>query len=141
MAETYLVPVDFSPASELGLNYALKLAHEKKARLILLYVIPAASATRKEGTAFEFYRLLERDARESFNALAKRKKLKTGDYETVISRGLSPGEAIAREAKKLKADLIVMASHGRSGWRRFFLGSVAERVLRCADRPVLIVKK
>ena len=39
MAETYLVPVDFSPASEVGLDYALKLVKEKKARLILLYVI------------------------------------------------------------------------------------------------------
>jgi nucleotide-binding universal stress UspA family protein len=141
MAETYLVPVDFSPASELGLDYALKLANQKKARLVLLYVIPATSVERSEGTIVEFYRLLERDAREKFSALAKRKKLKPGEYETVIRRGLSAGAIIAKEAKKLKADMIVMASHGRSGLQRLFLGSVAERTLRCADRPVLVVKK
>lgn len=139
-AETYLVPLDFSPASEAGLDYALKLANEKKAHVILLHVIPAANVKRSEGTAFDFYRLLESEARENFSTLANRKKLKPGKYQTVISRGLSPGEVIAKEAKKLKIDMIVMASHGRSGLQRLFLGSVAERTLRCADCPVLIVK-
>jgi universal stress protein A len=139
-AETYLVPVDFSPASEVGLDYALKLANEKNAQLILFHVIPAANIKRSEGTALDFYRLLESEAREKFSSLAKRKKLKQGKYQTVISRGLSPGEAIARQAKKLKTDMIVMASHGRSGLRRLFLGSVAERTLRFAECPVLIVK-
>lgn len=91
-----------------------------------------------EGAAFDFYGLLERDAREKFSKLAKRKKLKPREYQAVITHGLSPGEIIAKEAKKLKADMIVMTSHGRSGWQRWFLGSVAERTLRCADRPVLV---
>ena len=47
MAETYLVPVDFSPTSEMGLDYALKLANEKKARLILLHVITSATGDRR----------------------------------------------------------------------------------------------
>jgi nucleotide-binding universal stress UspA family protein len=46
MAETYLVPVDFSPPSEVGLDYALKLAKEKKARVILLHVITSAAGNR-----------------------------------------------------------------------------------------------
>ena len=49
-------------------------------------------------------------------------------------------EAVCQEAKALDADIIVMASHGHSGLARLFLGSVAERVLRLADRPVLIVR-
>jgi universal stress protein A len=139
-AETYLVPVDFSPASEVGLDYALKLANEKNAHVILLHVIAAARIKRSEGTALDFYRLLKSEARENFSKLAKRKKLKPGKYQTVISRGLSPGVVIAKQAKKLKTDMIVMASHGRSGLQRLFLGSVAERTLRFADCPVLIVK-
>ena len=139
--ETYLIPIDFSRGSEVALNYALRAARQNNARLILLHVIPAAMVYPSEGTAFDFYRLLERDAREKFSKLAKRKKLKPGEYEIVISRGLSPGEVIAKEAKKLKVDMIVMASHGRTGLQRLLLGSVAERTLRCADRPVLIVKK
>ena len=88
----------------------------------------------------EFLRLLESEARENFSKLVKRKNLKPGQFETIISYGLSPGEVIAKEAKKHRADMIVMASHGRSGLPRLFLGSVAERTLRCADRPVLLVK-
>jgi nucleotide-binding universal stress UspA family protein len=49
-------------------------------------------------------------------------------------------EAICQEAKVLGVDIIVIASHGHSGVARLFLGSVAERVLRLADRPVLIVR-
>ena len=49
-------------------------------------------------------------------------------------------EAICQEAKALDVDLIVMASHGHSGIARLFLGSVTERVLHSADRPVLIVR-
>jgi nucleotide-binding universal stress UspA family protein len=49
-------------------------------------------------------------------------------------------EAICQEAKALDVDIIVMASHGHSGVARLFLGSVAEHVLRLADRPVLIVR-
>ena len=49
-------------------------------------------------------------------------------------------EAICQEAKALDVDIIVMASHGHSGLVRVFLGSVAERVLRLADRPILIVR-
>ena len=139
-AETYLVPVDFSPASEVGLDYALKLANEKNAHVILLHVIAAARIKRSEGTALDFYRLLKSEARENFSKVAKRKRLKPGKYQTVISRGLSPGVVIAKQAKKLKTDMIVMASHGRSGLQRLFLGSVAETTLRLADCPVLIVK-
>jgi nucleotide-binding universal stress UspA family protein len=49
-------------------------------------------------------------------------------------------EAICQEAKALDVDIIVMASHGHSGVARLFLGSAAERVLRLADRPILIVR-
>ncbi len=92
------------------------------------------------GTIAEFRRLLESEARENFSKLVECKKIKPGEFETIISSGLSPGEMIAKEAKKHKADMIVVASHGRSGLQRLFLGSVAERTLRRADRPMLLMK-
>lgn len=58
----------------------------------------------------------------------------------VVETSRTVHEAICQEAKALDADIIVMASHGHSGLARLFLGSVAERVLRSADRPVLIVR-
>ena len=61
--------------------------------------------------------------------------------EVRVVESLAPvSEAIYQEAKALEVDIIVMASHGHSGLARVFLGSVAERVLRLADRPVLIVR-
>jgi nucleotide-binding universal stress UspA family protein len=139
--KTYLVPIDFSRGCEFALHHALKIAKENKAKLILLHVIPAAMVYPSEGTRFDFYGLLERDAREHFARLAKRKKLKPGDYRLVLTRAVNIGGTIARQAKKLKADMIIMASHGRTGLRRLILGSVAEKTARYAECPVLIVKK
>lgn len=123
------------------MSHALKMAKENQAKLTLLHVIPAAMVYPSEGTRFDFYGLLERDAREHFAGLAKRKKLNPGDYRLVLTRGVNIAEIIARQAKKLKAAMIIMGSHGRTGLQRFFLGSVAERTLRYAECPVLIVKK
>ena len=136
MAETYLVPVDLSPASEVGLDYALKLAKEKKARVILLHVITSARGNRREGTIAQLYRLLESEARENFSKLIERKKLKPEEFETIISCGLSPGEMIAKEAKRHRVDMIVMASHGRFGLPRLFWGALRRErcvapIVRC----------
>lgn len=139
--KTYLVPIDFSRGSEVALSHALKMAKENQAKLTLLHVIPAAMVYPSEGTQFDFYGLLERDAREHFAGLAKRKKLKPRDYRLVLTRGVNIAEIITRQAKKLKAAMIIMGSHGRTGLQRFFLGSVAERTLRYAECPVLIIKK
>jgi nucleotide-binding universal stress UspA family protein len=139
--KTYLVPIDFSRGSEVAFNHALKMAKENRAELTLLHVVPAAMVYPSEGTRFDYYGLLERDAREYFARLAQRSKLKPGDYRLVLTRGVNIAEIIAREARKLKATMIIMGSHGRTGMQRFLLGSVAERTLRYAECPVLIVKK
>ena len=73
--------------------------------------------------------------------LLQRKKMKPMKYRVVFERATDIGWAIARQAKKLRASVIVMGSHGRTGLQRLLLGSVAERTLRYAECPVLIVKK
>jgi nucleotide-binding universal stress UspA family protein len=80
-------------------------------------------------------------ARSEINKLVRRKKLKSGSFKTVIVKRGDPAQVIAREAKKSRAAMIVMGSHGRTGLKRLVLGSVAERTLRYARCPVLIVKK
>lgn len=60
-------------------------------------------------------------------------------FRAVIESGYPPDHIVAIASRE-NADQIVIGSHGRKGLQRFFLGSVAERVLRSADRPVLIVK-
>lgn len=140
-SDTYLVPLDFSRGSEKALNYALALARERKAKLVALHVVPAELIYPPTGGRFDFYSLLERDARENFRKLAKRKKLKPEDCRLIVARGTNFAEVIARQAKKMHVAMIVMGSHGRTGLQRLLLGSVAERTLRYADCPVLIVKK
>jgi len=137
----YLVPIDFSKGSEAALSHAISLAKEDKARLILIHVIPAAMVYPREATKFDFYALLTRDAREAISRLAKRKRLKPGDYRLVLVRGVDTADVIARQAHKLRVSMIIMSSHGRTGLQRLLMGSVAERTLRYARCPVLIVKK
>ncbi len=140
-SKIYLVPLDFSRGSLRALDYALALARENKGEVVALNVVPAEMIYPPTGGRFDFYGLLERDARENFKKVAKRKRLKPTDCRLVLDRGADFAEIIVRQAKKLGATMIVMGSHGRTGLQRLLLGSVAERTLRYADCPVLIVKK
>lgn len=67
--------------------------------------------------------------------------LKPAEYRCTILLAEDTARAIARQARKSRAAMIIMASHGRTGLQRLLLGSVAERTLRYAECPVLIVKK
>jgi nucleotide-binding universal stress UspA family protein len=140
-SKIYLVPLDFSRGSLRAFDYALSLARETKGKLVALHVAPAEMVYPPTGGRFDFYAFLERDARENFRRVAKRKKLKPADCRFIVASGTNFAEVIARQAKKMRAAMIIMGSHGRTGLQRFLLGSVAERTLRYADCPVLIVKK
>jgi nucleotide-binding universal stress UspA family protein len=140
-SRTYLVPLDFSRGSVKALDHALALAREDKSRVVALHVIPAEMIYPPTGGRFDFYALLERDARERFAKLSRRKKLNPEHCRFVMARGTNFAEVIVREAKKMRASMIIMGSHGRTGLQRLLLGSVAERTLRYAACPVLIVKQ
>jgi nucleotide-binding universal stress UspA family protein len=102
--------------------------------------VPAELIYPPIGQSFDFYSMLERDARENFRRLLRRKRLQPRDCPLVLARGTDFGAVIASQASKLRATMIVMGSQGRTGLRRLLLGSVAERTLRYAKCPVLIVK-
>ena len=139
-AKMFLVPIDFSRGSEKAFDYALRSARDSKAQLVALNVVPAELIYPPTGGQFDFYGLMERDARDRFAKLAKRKGIRDGECKLVLARGTDFAAVIVRQAKKLRAAMIIMGSHGRTGLRRLLLGSVAERTLRYADCPVLIVK-
>jgi nucleotide-binding universal stress UspA family protein len=146
-SKIYLVPVDFSKSSDAALTFAIKLAKESKGKLFLLHVISdsslAISAT--EGTTpemvLELRRAIEEGAEAGMKKLIARKRLRPGQFRSLIVRGGDPADIIAVQGKKLRAFMIVMGSHGRTGLKRLLLGSVAERTLRYAKCPVLIVKQ
>jgi len=139
-SKVLLVPVDYSRGAEKAFNYALRLARETKANVVALNVVPVELIYPPTGGQFDFYGLMERDARDRFAKLIKRKGVKLGECKLVIARGTDFAAVIVQQAKKLRAAMIIMGSHGRTGLRRLLLGSVAERTLRYADCPVLIVK-
>jgi nucleotide-binding universal stress UspA family protein len=135
-----LVPIDFSRAGDKAFDYAVRLARRTGSKVLALHVVPAELVYPPMGGRIDFYGLLERDARVNFARLLKRKHLQAKECELVLARGTDFADVIARQAKKLRASMIVMGSHGRTGLRHLLLGSVAERTIRYATCPVLIVK-
>jgi nucleotide-binding universal stress UspA family protein len=130
-SKTYLVPVDFSKGSEIALRHAMKLARENNGKLLLVHIVPLVV---QFATVAGF-------ARGELEALARRLRLKPTEYRLLVLERDNAARAIADGAKRFHAAMIVMGSHGRTGFQRFMLGSVAERTLRYAECPVLIVKK
>jgi nucleotide-binding universal stress UspA family protein len=140
-SKTYVVPVDFSKGSEVALKHAVKLARENKSKLAFVHVLSTMALYPPEETFFNYQDIVRKDAEDQFKKLVRRMSLKPSQYRILILMGEDVAHAIARQAKKLRASMIIMGSHGRTGLQRLLLGSVAERTLRYADCPVLIVKK
>lgn len=148
MANTYVVPVDFSGTSDAALDHAIKLSKENKGKLLLVHAIsnsammmPAGPYEATPEMIIEVERAQLDQAQKQMEKLIRKKKLKPGMFRSIIARRGDPSQVIANQAKKSRANMIVMGSHGRTGLKRLLLGSVAERTLRYARCPVLIIKK
>lgn len=145
MYQRILVPVDGSHTSTLGLQEAIRLAIDQRARLRIIHVVDELLVAQNfEGyiNAGELIDSLEASGKKALHnavALARKHDLKAeaSMFETVGGR---VADVIVREARKWKADLIVMGTHGRRGIGRVVLGSDAETVLREARVPVLLVR-
>jgi universal stress protein A len=137
-----LVPTDFSPASEKTLQYASRLAEEFDAEVTLLHVLELGTSSvfaglagapafaEEEVASVEAnLRTLIRSARANGAARAK----------STMRTGIATHE-IVETAKELDVDLIIIATHGFTGWKYFAIGSTAERVVRAAPCPVLVVR-
>jgi nucleotide-binding universal stress UspA family protein len=135
-----LVPVDFSEPSLGALRYAVALARMLKASLDVLHVVEAVYAPMV-GPTFDLESLREareHGARRKLEQLVARLGEHPGRKRALLRAGTA-ARSIVYEAKRHSYDLIVMATQGRHGVGRWLLGSVAERVVRTADCPVLIV--
>jgi universal stress protein A len=135
-----LCPVDFSEACGPAVQKARALALQLHASLRLVHAISQgdyfveAYGSSHPGL-FEEY---ERHARAKLEALAKSLATHGLTLETHVLLG-RPHDVIVEDAKGARADLIVMATHGRSGLEHLILGSVAERVVRTSPVPVMTV--
>ena len=137
-----LVPVDFSPDSAKALEMAIELAKSFGARIHLIHCYPihVGGISPYGMVPPETFGLEIRDAAQQKLAEWREKATAEGIQtdETVMS--MFPSEAIATLAREKGADLIVMGTRGLTGLKHIVLGSVAERALRIAPCPVLIVK-
>jgi nucleotide-binding universal stress UspA family protein len=132
-----VVPFDFSEQSDPGLESA-QVFVASVTWLHVVHVLPTIELA-EPGVIWE---TIDDDARRRHVEAAFRERFAKTPFENVDFqvRFGDPGREIAAFAEKLHADLIVMPSHGRTGLSRLFIGSVAERVVRLAHCPVLILK-
>ena len=139
-----LHPSDFSPASRAAFAKALELAHDSGAQLTVLHVRPVTLPVMGEGyISPQTYQALDRSAEASakkeLDRLVQQAKKRGVRANGLLAVGVAH-EQIVRAARRARADMIVMGTHGRTGVSRLFLGSVAGRVVSLASCPVLTVR-
>lgn len=144
MYKRILVAVDGSATSEHALREAATLAREAQGQLLLVHVVDEFIYN------WDADYIAQTDVSESF--AARGRELLNKASASVADAGISVAtklietigqrvpELIAEEAETWPADLIVMGSHGRRGLSRLFIGSVAERLVRVANKPVLLIR-
>jgi nucleotide-binding universal stress UspA family protein len=137
-----LVPVDFSPSSFQALEYAIKFAQSAAARLIVFHAVHLDYAFSADGYTKCDLPLLINEARENaaiqMLEFIRRAKFREVQFEIVIKIA-PPASEICVFADDRDVDLIIAATHGRTGLKHLLLGSIAEQLVRRAHQPVLVV--
>ena len=139
--KTILVPLDFSPASMEALAYGVSLAKKFQAAVHLVHVHQPDEASSVPGAGHLMRETAEAIAflREHLSEV-QRKHVPSFWPENCHVRGGVVYQEIVDLAGEINADLIVLGTRGRTGLKRILLGSTAERVVRFASRPVLVVR-
>lgn len=138
-----LVPTDFSAHADVALKYAVRFAALSGAGLTLLHVLepPMVSAECNiAGPSAEWLEHLSRSARAHLARLCEAEHLPCPPLRQALVRVGRPAELIEETAAQEHIDLIILGTHGRTGLAHLLLGSVAERVLRRAPCPVLVLR-
>ncbi|WP_298509899.1 universal stress protein [uncultured Kordia sp.] len=136
-----IVPIDFSKHSEYALEAAAALAQKHNAEILALHMLELSNAlisdddNSKQAEAVFFLKL----AAQKFNDFLDKPYLKDLKI-TPIVKHFKVFKEVNDVAQEHKADLIVMGSHGTSGFKEIFIGSNTEKVVRHAEIPVLVVK-
>jgi len=141
-----LVPTDFSVYSDAALKEAIDIAEQYKARIYLIHVIDEqirlCAFTYCIGR--EAVEQLEADSIKASNAKLRKEVEAVGKTKTLeiffdVKTG-NPSEVILGEQQKKGIDLIVIASHGKTGLMKQLMGSVADKVIKGAKCPVIVIK-
>jgi nucleotide-binding universal stress UspA family protein len=150
MFHRILVPIDGSTTSNRGLEEAIGLASDHKAKICLLHVVDELIvAGGADGIAFvpasyidEFIQALRAGGKKLLTRADARVRKHGIEVESVLLEtiGRRVADQIIKQAKKWRADVIVLGTHGRRGLSRVVMGSDAEMVLRETSVPVLLVR-
>jgi nucleotide-binding universal stress UspA family protein len=132
-----LCPVDFSEYSANAVNHAIGLARWYDARLTLLHVVQTVGVVDLPPLPLQDAERRKLD--ERLRAMCPSAPGVTVEYR--LHEGADPPEGILAHAQAERADLLVVGSHGRTGFGRLLLGSVTEKVLRRAPCPVMVVPR
>ena len=139
-----LVPIDFSETSKKAFQYALKFAEQFACEITLLNVVEPTSAMIGAPLAVEAFPDTEdefSEAEKNLAVLAAKSHVNgTKAVNSSVRIGHAPNE-ITKAAKDMDVDLIIIATHGYTSWRHLCIGSTAERVVRTAPCPVLVVRE
>jgi nucleotide-binding universal stress UspA family protein len=138
-----LYPSDFSPASRPAFRRAVELAKSLRSQLLIVHVMGPAPIIGEGYITPETVEMLLQSqhqlAQRQLRVLVTRAKAAGVRASGLLLETGMPHEQIVRVARRKRADMIVMGTHGRSGLTRLLLGSVAARVIATAKCPVLTV--
>ena len=140
--QSVLVPTDFSQSSDEALRYALAFAKQFHAEVMLLHVTEVPPGTAEGGIAITpgMIEEMNRRAAERLSALSSGVQPRGVPIRTLVRTG-APYHEIVEAARDEDADMIILSTHGRTGLKRLFLGSTAERVVRHAPCPVIVLRE
>jgi len=139
-----LSPIDFSDSSLEALDVARDISTRYQAAIVLVHVVPVIPKLPSDVSIFhegDYERGLIGDAQQRLNDLAAKLKGLGVTARTTVGLANDAAMEILRTADHEHADLIVIATHGMTGWRRLAFGSVTDKVVRTAECPVLVLRK
>jgi nucleotide-binding universal stress UspA family protein len=128
-----LALTDFSLRSQAAVEYAVHLAKSMHARLTLLHILPQSSAFGYTMGGIEAAKKLAEET--------TRIKANYGEVDSTFRTGLDLHDEIISVAREIAADLLVVSTHGDSGWIHFLFGSDAAKIVRDAPCPILVVRQ
>jgi nucleotide-binding universal stress UspA family protein len=138
-----LVPIDFSDASRASLDAAVDIASRMGAELLLVHVVPEIRDLPVDISIFkegEHDQILDDSEAQRLTAVAATLAHTNIKFRTEMGRANDVGMELLRIAAHNHVDMIVIATHGMTGWRTIPFGSVAEKVVNQAECPVLVLR-